>query len=142
MRIYPATRYQIGAISSTGKASNMLLRQYQFPDEYFEPDKHTQVDHDRLLSWDHAHTTACFEKHTKRGELSFQSWINIATDQQILEFLIEVMKADPTVKWTGYRVTGTVNRGNGFPVWGLELFAKHPNTRTVLYTGENAPNVR
>jgi hypothetical protein len=37
---------------------------------------------------------------------------------------------------------GSVNHGSGYPVWSLQLFAKHPDSKTVVYTGEKAPNVR
>lgn len=52
-----------------------------------------------------------------------------------------MLKADKTIAWSGYRVLGTVNRGNGYPVWTLEIFAKGPDSDTEVYTGQVAPNV-
>ena len=50
--------------------------------------------------------------------------------------------ADGTVgEWSGVRVTGSVNRSNGYPVFCIELFAKHPDSDTKVYSGQAAPNV-
>jgi hypothetical protein len=64
-----------------------------------------------------------------------------AKDQQVIDFLVDVLKADKSVTWTGYRVLGTVNRSNGHPVWTLEIFAKDLKSDTEVYTGQDAPNV-
>ncbi len=141
MKVLPAQPYDPNETGSLGHASCMLLRQFQFPDEFFAPDKHTQADHDRLLMWDHGHTSNCFKKHMDTGDMGLGDWVRHASDENILNFLKDVLKTDSSIKWTGYRVTVTVHRGTGYPVWGLELFAKHPSTDTVVYTGQNAPNV-
>jgi hypothetical protein len=120
----------------------MLLRQYQFPDTFEENEKHITADHDRCISWDSKHAMGCFKRHTGVGELGFESWLPRVDDVAIMAFLKDILKADPQVSWTGYRVMGTVNRGNGYPVWTLELFAKNPKSNTQVYTGPRAPNVR
>jgi len=139
---YPAEPYRHGAMGSLGDASYMLLRQFNFPDTYAPAlDKHITADHDRCMSWDYKHVSRCFEKHTGTGELGLQDWLRRATDENVLAFLSDILKADTGVVWTGYRIMGTVHRGNGYPVWTLELFAKHPKSKTKVYTGSNAPNV-
>lgn len=120
----------------------MLLKQYQFPDTFEEHEKHITADHDRCLMWDGKHASECFKRHTGTGDLGFDSWLSSADDAAVMAFLKDILKADIKIDWTGYRVTGTVNRGNGYPVWTLELFAKDPKSATVVYTGPRAPNVR
>ena len=52
-----------------------------------------------------------------------------------------LLKADSEVKWSGFRVLGTVNPSNGYVVWSLGLFAKRRGSKTKVYSGERAPNV-
>lgn len=140
--VYPSEPYRCGAMGSLGDASCMLLRQFNFPNTYTRNlDKHSMADHDRCMSWDPEHTRRCFKQHTGTGELGLEDWLRRATDENVLVFLRDILKAEPGVTWTGYRIMGTVHRGNGYPVWTLELFAKHPDTDTEVYTGSNAPNV-
>ena len=141
-RVFQATPYQPGTLGSTGNAAYMLLRQYQFPDEYDERlDTHLQVDHDRLFQQDHEHASRCFKTYIETGDMNFPSWLWNAKDSAIILFLKDLMKADARVNWTGYRVMGSVHRGNGFPVFTLELFAKHQKSKTKVYSGDDAPNV-
>lgn len=141
-RVYPATPYQYGRLGSLGDASYMLLRQYRFPDTYSEKDELIVRDHDRCMDQDYEHARRCFKEHTGTGECGLQAWLERATDEQVIKFLEDILKVDRNIGWTGYRITGTVNRGNGFPVWSLSLFAKHPQSDTKVYTGEDAPNVQ
>lgn len=121
----------------------MYLRQYQFPDTFDgQLDKHMTADSDRVFSWDYHHARRCFQQHTGTGELGLEAWIKSTTDEKAMEFLKDILKADTSVQWTGYRVMGSVHQGNGYPVWTLELFAKHPDSHTEVYTGGNAPNIR
>ena len=139
--VFQAEPYQYGEMGSLGKASYMLLRQFQFPNEYEEKDTLISADHDRCLMWDYAHVCECFKKHMNTGEMGLGHWINSAFDEKVIDFLKDILKADTEVVWTGYRVMGTVNRSNGYPVYTLELFAKHAESKTTVYTGANAPNV-
>ena len=41
----------------------------------------------------------------------------------------------------GQYQAGCTTYWNGYPVYTLELFAKHPTSRTLLYNTENAPNL-
>lgn len=140
-RVYTAKAYRPHSLGSLDRTSYMYLRQFQFPDTYDGRDKHATADSDRCFMWDHEHARRCFQQHTGTGELGFESWVNRATDKRIMAFLLDILKADSGVKWTGFRVMGSVHRGNGYPVWTLELFAKHPDSDTPVYSDEDAPNV-
>ena len=134
-------RYRPGALGSSSRTSYMLIKQYQFPDTYDEHlDKYCQADHDRIFQADHVHASKCFEKHTGNGECYFEDWARSATNEQIMTFLVEVLKEDHKISWTGYRILGSVHLDNGFTVFTLEIFAKHPETATPVYTYEDAPN--
>ena len=129
------------------KMTNMLIRQFQFPADYNYKDRLVSVDHDRLLDVDFAHVQQCFKKHTGSGELNFCAWARTASDEQVLAFLQDAMRAalkgiDEGIKGTGYRILGTTNRGQGGPIWTFELFAVHPTSQPMLCTGDNQPNVR
>lgn len=140
-RVIPATL--TGDLGSLGRASNKLIRQFNFPDTY-DPtrDKIRGEDHDRLLSWDLSVTRAILKEHTGTYEMGIGNWIRNATAEAALAFCVALLRADPAVQWAGFRVMGTVHRGNGFVVWTIEIFAKHPETTTKVYTGSHAPNVR
>lgn len=141
-RVYQASPYNPGEMGSLGRASYMLLRQFQFPDEYDSDfDKLITADHDRCMSWDYEHARRCFNEYTGTGELGLEGWLGRQADEKIMAFLKDILKADASVKWTGYRIMGSVHRGNGYPVWTLELFAKHPDSDTKVYTDSQAPNV-
>lgn len=140
-RVIPATPYQFCQLGSLGKANLMLIRQFNFPDIYEDTlDKLVFVDHDRCFQFDHEHASHCFNKYVQRGERGFENWAREASDQKIINFLMEILKADQKINWTGYRIRGTVG-GNGQAIFSLGLFAKHPESSTVVYTGEDAPNV-
>lgn len=140
-KVLTANFYRGGAMGSLGDASHMLLRQFQFPDTYSSMDSLTSGDSDRLFQQEYEHATRCFKEHTGWGELGFEMWLRRAFDEDVVKFLTDILKADPLVQWTGYRVMGSVHRGNGHAIFHLELFAKHPESHTEVYTGSNAPNV-
>lgn len=132
--------YSFGKLGSLGSATYMLIRQHDFPDTYEDHETLMQADHDRVVYWDHEHASRCFQEHTGSGHL--ESWARRASASAILKFLKDLLKADPDIKWTGFRILGSVHRGNGYPVWGLELFAKDPKSKTKVYSGQRAPNVK
>ncbi len=140
-RVYPAEPYRSGQLGSFGKASCMLLRQFNFPDSFSKMDTHVQADHDRCFTWDYDHTKRCFLEHTSKSEVCFEEWVNEAKEEQIFAFLSDILKQEKGIKWTGFRIMGSVNVGNGYPVWTLELFAKNSESDTNVYTGAHAPNV-
>ena len=134
-----------GDLGSLGRASNKLICQFNFPYEYDEDEQMLQADHDRMLQWDYNHARAAFQRHMKTGELGLQGWVPATDNQQVLALLKDLFKVNenhPGVKWTGYRITGTVNRSNGYPVFSLWLFAKNRGSETKVYSGSHAPNVQ
>lgn len=143
-RVYTAQSYMSGEMGSFGKAAHMLLRQHQFPDTYDERDVILSADHDRCLMWDRNHARESFTRHLKTGELGIGDWAIRASEEEVMAFLKDILKAEeqyPGAVWTGFRVLGTVNRSNGYPVFNLELFAKHAESKTKVYSGPDAPNV-
>lgn len=134
-----------GDMGSLGRASNKLIRQFKFPYEYDADEEMIQADHDRMLQWDYDHADAAFSNHMGTGELGLAQWTKSAGSEQVLALLKDLFKVDenhPGVKWTGYRITGTVNRSNGYPVYSLWLFAKKRGSETKVYSGSCAPNVQ
>lgn len=135
--------YRPYAMGSTGNAANMYIRQFNFPAE-FDPDvdRIASADSDRLLSWDYDGFRKALQTHTGWGEGGIGEWVRKATDEEVMAFLKEVFKVDtahPGVEWTGYCVTGTVHRGNGFPIYTLSLFANRSGV--AVYSDELASNV-
>jgi len=140
--VYQAEQRRHGAMGSLGDASYMLIRQHQFPHEYdADLDKMTGWDHDRIMQQQHEHGRRCFQQHTGTGELGLQGWAEEATPEQILAFLKDILKASDDVEWTGFRILGTVNRSNGYPVFTLQLFAKHSDSQTEVFDTKDAPHL-
>lgn len=141
--VFPAKPYRFGQMGSMGDAAYMILKQFQFPHEYAENEKNCfcRWDSDRVFQQQNDHANACVKKHTGKGPLALEFWFDRSSDEQVLEFIKEFLKADPNVKWTGYRVLGSVHRGNGYPIFTLELFAKPADSTTEVYSGRIAPNV-
>lgn len=102
------------------------------------------LDHDRILQHRGSEAMECFERHTGTGDMGFQGWLKRkeVTDRMVIDFLIKLTELATDVQWTGYRITSTVHQGEGFPIWQIELFAKHPDTSTEVFTGPHAPNVK
>lgn len=139
-RVYTAKPYQYGQLGSFGKATYMLIRQYKFPDTYEDAEQILSADSDRCFMWDHEHAGRCFKEHTGTGEGGLERWVQTAAPKAVLEFLVDLLKVDSEVKWSGFRVMGTVGP-NGYVVWSLSLFAKRRGSKTKVYSGERAPNV-
>ena len=141
-RVYRAEPKRMFAMGSLGDASGMLIRQFNFPDTYKEDEQLWNADHDRLLDQDYDHWKSTVEDYkAKIGNRGLFTWLEHGKQADVLEFLVKVLKADASVKWTGFRILGTVNRSNGYPVYSLEVFAKSPRSGTEVYSGESAPNV-
>ena len=127
--ILEATPYNPGELGSLGRAQYMLMAQHQFPvKEYDHPlDIMVTADHDRCVMWDYDHAQACCSRFTGRGDMGIGEWCRTANSTDIFDFWVAILKVEqshPDRKWTGYRVLGTVNRSNGYPVWSLQLFSK------------------
>jgi len=150
-KIRKAEGHSWGEMGSFGKASNMLMRQFNYPAEYDnKKDVLRSADSDRLLDWDYAGFRATLKKHLGHGEMSIGELIRatdsagnyIMSDADVFAFIKEALKTEeqnPGVEWTGYRVTGTVNRSNGYPIFTLSLFANLSGVE--VYSGDFAPNV-
>lgn len=135
-----------GDMGSLGKASNKLIRQFNFPFQYEDDEHMAFADHDRLIMWDYKHAMACFTRHMNTGDLGLESWVQHVCGEQVIELFKDLFKVDESesysgVEWTGFRITGTVNRSNGNPVYSLWLFSKREGSATKVYSGERAPNV-
>jgi hypothetical protein len=139
--VMKAEPFSFGELGSLGRANGMLIRQYQFPLQYESLDVLTSADHDRCRHWDHRHTERCFKEHTGTGDMGLAGWAGRAEPSKILAFVKDILKADPKTVWTGFRILGTINRSNGYPVWTLQLFAKHPHSITKVFSNSDAPNV-
>jgi hypothetical protein len=141
--VFQAEAYRSGAMGSLRNASYMLIRQHQFPDTYDgEKDKLIGWDHDRIMQQEHKHGTRCFQKHMQTGEMGLQDWCQRVKPELVMALLKDLLHADESVIWTGFRILGTVHRGNGYPVWTLELFSKHPESATQVFDTKNAPNLK
>jgi hypothetical protein len=150
LRVYPAEPFRYGALSSIrGDASYMLMRQWNFPDTYSELDKFQSADHDRMQGWDYKHFDRVCQEHLKTGPMALMSRPLKASREQILAFCKDAHKTTEatfsdgtTGEWTGFRILATLNRSNGFLVFSIQLFAKHPDSDTKTYSNGNAPNVK
>jgi len=140
-RVVVAQAYDQYQLRALGSAVNMYVRQFQFPYEYDERDAWLAADIDRLSVLDRRRVMACIERQTGNVDATLADWVRRAYDNKIMYFLTELLQADAGVAWTGYRVLGTVQRVTRRLAWTVELFAKHPESATRVYTGPDAPNV-
>ena len=135
-----------GDMGSLGQASNKLIRQFQFPYEYDETvDDLVQADHDRMLTQNYKEFMAICKKHIKTGDVGLGYWITQVSHGEVFAFLTDLFEELCDLReiaWTGYRVTGSVHRGNGNPIYHLWLFAKGTKSKTKVYSGNKAPNVK
>ena len=139
--VFIANPYTLSTdMGSLGDASYVLIAQYQFPHFYDEKDNLFGADHDRCFTWDYQHARECCTRHMKSGEGHIATFARTSNPELVLAFIQDILKANPKVKWTGWRVMGTVNRRNGYPVYTLELFAN--NSGVEVFSGPLAPNVR
>lgn len=126
-------------MGSYGKANTMLISQHQFPWDYdYHKDKIASAYLDRMREWDSAHITKCLQKY--RFDMTYlDSQIRVEESEQLFKFICELMKEDRK-KWSGYRVTGNVG-GDGHAYYHFQLFYKHPESTTMVYSGDKAPNI-
>ena len=140
-----------GDSNTCGDARNKLVRQYNFPFEYNSSlDKIIGADHDRMLELQYSEVMTVFKKHTGSGDLNFGHWCKTASPAKIFDLLLDLFNIytvggnNTELKktlWTGFRITCTINRSNGSPVYHLSIFAKSKDSNTMVYTGNDAPNV-
>jgi len=142
-RVDLADIYEYGDMSSSGQATRALLRQSKFPYEYDENlDSLIGEYSDRLhqfYGFDHW-KKAC--KLIKSGR-DMQGFLQYGKVKDIIPFLQFAMKADPDVKWTGFRILGGVNKATAYPYYIFQLFAKSPASKTKVYSSlRKAPNIK
>lgn len=133
----PGNPYRHNALGTFGNADMMLLRQYRFPIEEYDPqlDKFLHRDHDRLWLFDASRTAECLRRYETAFDWTFETWAREISHVQLMSFLIDILKADMGIPWNGYRVLATSN-GRGYDIWGLELFFKHPLSETRVISRE------
>lgn len=140
VKIRLANPYQLGQMGTFGKAKEMLLKQYQFP-AFFEQHKDEIASDylDRIQVQYPEDSKKCLKKFGLEGG-QIEVKLRIMEDNNILDFLCEIMKVERE-KYTGYRIIGDVG-DNGRDYYCFQLFYKHPDTDTEVFSGEHAPNVR
>jgi hypothetical protein len=143
-QVTPAQPYHFPQMRSTGNATYMLVRQFQFPDEFQEHEPLISRDSHRCLKVDPERTLDCFRRHTGYPMDELDIWARATSDEDVLAFIKDLLKdqlveMDAKIQWTGYRILGTVN--NGYTIWTLQLFAKDPASDTTVYSGMDAPNI-
>lgn len=132
--------FSSSAMDTFGKASSMLIKQFQFPFVFeLDADDIQVASLDRLKELYSEDTRKCLEKYSLDG-WSIEYSIREMDDEKILDFLCEIMKVERK-KYTGYRILGTVGR-NGHSYYCFQLFYKDPKSTTEVFSGDNAPNVQ
>ncbi len=135
-----ADPYNYRDMSSLGNAKYMLVKQFKFPLTFDqEKDQFNTAYLDRIQSWWPKDTEVCLKKFNL-PQMGLEHQIRNMEDNKILDFLCEIMKAERE-KYTGYRILCGVG-GSGYPYYSFQLFSKHPDTDTEVFSGEHAPNVR
>ncbi len=130
-----------GNLMSIGRASYMLIKQYNFPNTYEKKEKLYSADSDRLESWDSQRFKTSLEKYYKDCyPNSIHYAVEKKSDEDNLKAIIEISNADSETNWTGYRVMGSVD-GGGRNVYTFQLFQKNPDSKTEVYSNNDAPNV-
>lgn len=131
-----AQPYKSNNMGSMGNANEMLIVQNNFPLSHYDTEEIVSRGLDRM---EQNHSEKCLKKYHFE-EIYIDSQLRREDPTKILAFITEILKEEPG-KWTGYRVLGTVG-GNGHPYYCFQLFAKHPDTDTEVYSGDIAPNVK
>ena len=122
-----------GEMGSFGNAENKLFTQRNYPFIYDNDiDVILSADSDRCRMWDNDHNEKVYKQHGVT-QLSVGQWSQRSSKKKIMDFLIDVLKADKEINWTGYRISVTVNRSNGYPVYHFSLFSKGKDSDTIVY---------
>ena len=147
-QVIPAEPFRDGQMGSFGGARYMLLTQYKFPDTYADNKKTASSDHDRMIMWDREKWKEIIDKYEPVMAGGFHHWLIHGSKKDLFNFTKDVMMIgnEPggmtaTTKWTGFRILGTVNP-SGYPIYSFQLFAKARGSKTKVYSGMMAPNVK
>lgn len=139
-KVIMAVPYDDRKLSGLGDAKNMLVKQFQFPLIYeYGKDKIHSKYLDRLRQLDLKNTLYCLQKYNL-PQIGLENNLRKMDDQKILDFLCKIMKVERS-DFTGYRILVEV-AGGGFLYYSFQLFSKHPDTDTEVFSGEHAPNVK
>jgi hypothetical protein len=136
--VHPATPYKSCNTGAYGTASHMLIRQWRFPHQFRYDEIRVGAFSDRL---DFKHWQKCLKKHMRLCDIntdSIESWFRNSKVEKIMSFIVELLETEDS--WTGFRVRVTV-KGNGQCAWHFDLFKKNPDSKTEVFSGENAPNI-
>jgi hypothetical protein len=138
--------YVSGCLGSLQRSSDVLLQQYNFPYKYEERDCLISDYSDRMISREFERMTALIKEFTGSGDQRLPQWAMGAMPEKVMEFLKNAFQREVPNKpgvpiWTGFRVMGHVNVGNGYNLCTFELFGKHVESKTTVYSGEDAPNI-
>lgn len=145
-QVYPAEPYRFGELGSLGKAHCMLLAQFDFPDTFDESERMASMYSDHLDEQQPSRIARCLHRYGLNyrsfdscGQ-NFAGWVRGFPKNRLMAFIAEVLGVSGEAVWTGCRVTGEVG-GDGHALFHFQLFAHNPKGKTLVYTGESAPNV-
>ncbi len=125
------------------RADQMLIRQYNFPWEYPAEEHNCLTKPSQGLT---EYREEFWEEEIKEYGIkpdNFGKWLvdKNTPSEQILECVIRLLKekVDSIKKWTGFRILGTT--GKAGLLFIFELFAQPEDSKTVVYSDYEAPNV-
>jgi hypothetical protein len=136
-----ALPYRLEAFNALGEGDQMLLRQYRFPHQYSNGEMLVTSRSNNSNEWSPEYFEKWFGGFNEIIGEAFNYWLQREDKKKILTFLKQVMRADESINWTGWRILAT--QVNGYPVFIHQLFARKPNSHTRVYSGNQlAPNVK
>ncbi len=141
VQVEEAQSYHPGGMDAVERAKNMLFSQWMFPLS-FDPNLDLLVSktHAEVLQQSRTHALEVMRKYQGMDGPGIGLWAQRTDTFKVLSFVKEMLKANPDVLWTGYRILGSTGEGVArLPHWTLQLFAKHPESDTEVYCKHNAP---
>jgi hypothetical protein len=140
LEVDKAQPYNCTAMGTFGNASGMLIKQFKFPLTFeSEKDKINVAFLDRIEGWRMEEAQNCLKKYGLAGH-GIHFTIREMSDQKVFDFVCEIMQVERS-SYTGFRILGGV-QNSGHPWFCFQLFAKHPDTDTQVFSGDDAPNVQ
>lgn len=139
-QVQPAMPYRPHALPH-GK--RMLVRQMKFPETYSDQEPMLSRSSDQLDPIQMQRVFAQFigvSGNNLAHNAHVVSWFRTAAHIRVKMLIEELLDPEVPIFWSGYRVTATVG-DVGEAIWHFELFSKRDETQTMIYTGDNAPNV-
>ena len=151
-KVQMAEPFDSSETGSLGKADHMIIRQNNFPKNYHrDQDTLIYAETDRLQEWDNDRFTQTMKKFIKSGELGLIDKVmdlkkdgsHIMSNSRVMNFIKEALQVKsqyPGIKWTGFRITFSINRNNGNKIFCLWLFANESGAE--VYSELTASNVK